>query len=213
MNINGNRYSLGVVALGLVIGILYNCSGTAKASSWIGRIQPKTNAPPVVVPVVSNVPPPAPPVVVVSNIPPAPMPEVATDATDAAKIKTLKGNEAAKAKIANCITSARFAGDKIIWRGDNRPKYWPQRHGKKDTDGQAYLFFVRDGVVMGGEFDATGLGQFNKGLENLTVGEGKRGRWDGIEPSRGDACYFCVISWDGKERSNIVKTQNGYREK
>lgn len=136
------------------------------------------------------------------------IPQAVVDDVDASKIKILKGVNISRAKVTKHISDVKFSGHSVTWRGDKRSG-WPIKKGKKDTDGEAYLFFLKDGIVSGGEFDALGINQFSKGLENLVVDSKHKGRW-GVEPDVGSECYFCEVSWDGSERSNIAKASNTY---
>jgi hypothetical protein len=155
-----------------------------------------------------NPPPPLNPPVV---IPPAPM-QSGMEAIDATKIDTITGTPCARQKITRRLESARFNGDSVSWKGDGRDG-WPRKQGRKETDGQVSLFFEHGGQIIGGVFDATGIGQTHKDLFNVHVdpAKGLAGKFR-VEPARGQKCWLCVQSW-GDERTQIIECENGYGEK
>lgn len=77
---------------------------------------------------------------------------------------------------------------------------WPVQGGGKKTDGTVHLFWKDGDQVVGGSFDAHAVGQTVKGLENVYGG------YLGKRPAKGATVYFCMVSHDNAQRTNVKKS-------
>jgi hypothetical protein len=78
---------------------------------------------------------------------------------------------------------------------------WPK---SKDGGLNAYtcVFVERDGKLVGGKFDWLRVGQKMKVLKNIPEGYIK-----GVQPKKGEKVWFCLLSLDGKNRTNLVESR------
>jgi hypothetical protein len=104
------------------------------------------------------------------------------------------------AAITRLLFSANVEGDKVAMSFEDLN--WPEQHGKKTTDGAVYLFWQSGGGVVGGYFDAHGVGQTSKGLENVYGGY-----LSGQQPPRGATVYFALVSFDAAQRTNVKRSE------
>lgn len=105
-----------------------------------------------------------------------------------------------KAAVTRKLHSASISGNKISFKTD--PLNWPTQTGNngKTTDGGLVLIWRDGDGYIGGWFDHHGVNQTVKGLENITGGY-----IDKRQPQKGAKCYIYLISYDGKQRTNIVE--------
>ena len=80
------------------------------------------------------------------------------------------------------------------------PSDWPTKVVKVKVQSIVCLFYEKGGELVGGKFEWLRPGQRHKSLENVHNGYG------GHEmPAEGVECYTCIVSVDGKYRTNLVK--------
>lgn len=213
--------SLGIV--GLAFCLLSACNLTTAptatdvlnvVTNFVPLIPAKTNSSPEVI---SNVP----PVVVAtpSNVPPAVVVPVVTnapagivDAIDATKIHIVNGANPAKAKATLEISNVRFGQNSVSCDGDHsgfKDRYTGANGKTVNCEWQ--LYWIRNGEPYGGRFDDAAPTQNSKDLNNMPVSP--KGGILRAEPDAGATVYLCIISRNGKERSNIARAVNGYRGK
>ena len=105
---------------------------------------------------------------------------------------------APRAAVTKLLFSANVSSGKVKMNFETL--HWPSRSGKKTIDGSVFLFWVRGGQVIGGYFDAHSVGQTTKGLENVYGG------YIGEKPAKGETVYFCLVSLDGRQRTNVKRS-------
>jgi len=84
---------------------------------------------------------------------------------------------------------------------------WPSNTGGngKTVDGSVFIFWKSGGLVVGGLFDWHGKGQTNKTLQNVDAGY-----LDGQVPPAGAPIWFCIVSLDEKQRTNVAQSQTNW---
>lgn len=70
----------------------------------------------------------------------------------------------------------------------------------KTIDASVHIFWVEGTQVVGGMFDWHGQGQTTKTLGNIYH------NYLGGKPAAGTTIYFCLVSLDEKQRTNVVKS-------
>jgi hypothetical protein len=121
------------------------------------------------------------------------------DISSARMLGPHKDMVAQHAAITRALYAANKAGDSV--RLSFEPLSWPSRGSPKKIDGGVYLFWESGGGVVGGLFDWHGVGQTSKGLENV-----HGGYLDGQRPPGGAAIWFCIVSLNADERTNVARS-------
>lgn len=104
------------------------------------------------------------------------------------------------ASITRMLFSANISGDHVNLSFESLN--WPEKSGAKTIDGGVYIFWLEGSQVVGGYFDAHAVGQTSKGLENI-----HGGYLNGHRPPRGATVYFALVSIDGKQRTNVKRSE------
>lgn len=101
-----------------------------------------------------------------------------------------------EAMITKRMISARIAGGLVHWQYDSLG--WSVKPGSKPTNGRCHIYWQEGGTIYGGHFDWLGVGQQAKTLGNVSNGYLTR------RPPSGTTVYFCLISHDKRERTNLI---------
>lgn len=94
--------------------------------------------------------------------------------------------------------SANTHGHFVDFDYPDSVKSW--RPLKGDLNAYGCCFVERDGKLVGGKFEWIRVGQKRKLLDNITNGYIR-----GVKPRKGEKVYFCLLSLDGKQRTNLVE--------
>jgi len=86
---------------------------------------------------------------------------------------------------------------------DYAPYDWPEKTVQVRVDAIACFFYQRGSEIVGGKFEWWRAGgQSVKGLHNVHEG------YNGHEmPGAGTQCWTCIVSVDGRQRSNVVEVE------
>lgn len=128
------------------------------------------------------------------------------DAIPADQIEIIGKHKMSPAKAAPSarLHSAKIEGGNVRLSFD--PLGWPTQSSKgKTVDGGVIIVWQSGGKFVGGWFDHHGQGQKVKTLSNIFGGY-----VDGRQPPPGPV-WFYLISYSGRERSNIVRSSNDWK--
>ncbi len=132
---------------------------------------------------------------------PAPTPAIdGRDQLDISQLRLLKGSLQANARITRKLYAASKEGDFVNLSFD--PLNWPTIGTTKKADGGVFMFWKKGNEVVGGLFDMHKVGQEAKTLVNIYGGY-----IGGQQPARGARIYFCIVSLDGAQRTNVAESQ------
>ena len=151
-----------------------------------------TNPVPVVPPV---------PVTPVVPVVPVTPPAIAVDDVDASNAQTLNGPDITRMAITRNI-KATSNGYSVRYEGDAPD--WPRGNGSL-VGPMTYIYFMHNGVLTGGKFDwGHGRNPDTKDWgENTMPGSRGNGVFNGVVPAHGAQLWFCEVSNDGHERSQL----------
>ena len=120
---------------------------------------------------------------------------------DLTKVKWLGENYSSITVVENILNSASMNNNSI---STNYNAYsWPSKIVKVEVDAVCCIFYERGSDIVGGKFDWWRKGgQIVKGLENIHNG------YNGHTiPSSGAKVWTCIVSIDGKKRSNVISVK------
>lgn len=83
---------------------------------------------------------------------------------------------------------------------------WPQKGGKKTTDGGCVIAWLENGVLYYGIFDWHGVGQTYKTMDNIMGGY-----MDGRHPPPGAPVWFAIVNYAYTERTTLKRSENNWR--
>lgn len=121
----------------------------------------------------------------------------ALDISNARSLGTHAGVRPQSAAITRTLNSANVSGA-LVFLDYATPLGW-STEGK--LSGRVYIFWQQGTEVLGGHFDWLGINQKAKTLENV-----HQGYLSGMHPPSGATVWFCLVSLDAKERTQVVKS-------
>lgn len=182
--------------LGLILFLSLTACATIKqeVKDWWIEHKPTSETPTETTPATPTTPTETTPTTPTETTPATPT--TSTDALDLSTVETWYGTKVTTSNITATISAASIKGDYL---NTTYSKYdWPSKTVKVEVDAVAYLFYKKDGKVVGGKFDWWRKGgQAKKGLEN--VHNGYQGH---SMPASGTDTWTMIASTDGKQRSN-----------
>lgn len=114
-----------------------------------------------------------------------------------------RGSDPAKARVTRSLRSANKNGGSVSLSFSTLN--WPSQGSTKKVDAGVYIFWRDGSRVVGGSFDWHAVGQTGKTLSNIDGGI-----LDGHVPPSGAAIYFCMVSLDGGQRTNVKKSDTNW---
>ena len=126
-----------------------------------------------------------------------PKPDPNTEDLDLTTVKWL-GDNYSGAQVEQLLNSASMNNNSIST--SYKPYDWPSIIVKVRVDAICCIFYEKGNDIVGGKFDWWRAGgQDSKTLENLHNGYNGH-----IVPSAGSKVWTCIVSVDGKKRSNTI---------